>query len=241
MTIQLSMRTKLAAMLAEKHRFLPLAKGTKKPVFPNWPNSKPDQGTLFAWLDQEFEIGWIQDLTTSLDFDSDETMTGKQRARIFWNTHGPFRCAIQETPRQGIHLSFKSTSSARNAVKVNNLYDIRGGGAGYLKLYGFVDGYSTTDPAKLDEFRDEWLPSAVHKTTPIINHVREYVMTIESFEGNAGNKGLIRAIIKCRDNGLSIAETTLLLSEWNQGPTVNPPWAEKELARAITNMYESQI
>ena len=107
-----------------------------------------------------------------------------------------------------------------------------------MKYYGFVEGYDTTAPEKLDNFRDEWLPVATPVVSNEITNVRNYLMKIESFQGNAGNKGLIRAIAKCRDNGLSIAETTMLILEWNQGVTVDPSWSEKELARAITTMYE---
>lgn len=229
---------KLLEMQKEGHRFHPLI--GKKPMHPNWPESNPDEATLLKWInDPKTGIGWIQELTAALDFDTDNEMTGIEKARIFWKEKGPFRCAIQISARHGIHLIFKTCPGARSGVNVNNQYDIRAGGNAYLKYYGFVDGYDTTDPEKLDVFRDEWLPVANRAVSKEITNVRNYLMKIESFQGNAGNKGLIRAIARCRDNGLSIVETTMLILEWNQDSSiVNPPWKNSELSRAIKTMYE---
>ncbi|MEL7499783.1 MAG: bifunctional DNA primase/polymerase [Planctomycetota bacterium] len=219
---------KLLEMQKEGHRFHPLQ--GKKPMFPNWPESNPDQQTLQAWINQDLSIGWIQELTAALDFDNYEL------AREFWNQQGPFNCAIQKT-RRGVHLVFRNPGHIGNAVGVNQLYDIRGN-RGYLKYYGFIDGYDTTDPEKLDVFRDEWLP----KTNPVVSdrirNVRAYIAKIESIEGNNGSAGLMRAAAKCRDSGLSQAEALLELLQWNEGPTVEPSWSNKELARAITRAYE---
>jgi hypothetical protein len=221
---------KLLEMQKEGHRFHPL-KG-KKPMHPNWPDSDPDEATLLKWInDPKTNIGWIQGpMVATLDFDD------LKIAQVFWKENGPFNCTLQKT-RRGIHMTFRQSGNIGNAVNVNGMYDVRGN-RGYLKIWKFIDGYDTTDPEKLDVFREDWLPIANPVVSNEITNVRNYLMKIESFQGKAGNKGLIRAIARCRDNGLSIAETTMLILEWNRGPTVEPEWKDSELSRAITSMYE---
>lgn len=224
------MRDKLLSMREEGHRFLTLS--GKKPMTPSWQNNPvPDKQTLEAWLDQGYGIGWIQDRTAALDFDD---LTD---ARRFWQKEGPFRCAIQRSPR-GVHLIFKTVEGVRNAVNVRGLYDIRAGGNGYLKYYGFVEGYDTTDPEKLDTFRREWLPNKkVITLTNEINNVRAYINKIQSVQGQNGSASLIRAISKCREAGLTQSEATVEILDWNKTSAL-PPWSLPELTRAITRVYE---
>ena len=157
----------------------------------------------------------VCDKLCALDFDD------LQYGREWWRKHGPLRCAIQTTPRPGVHIILRSIQGVRNAVKVNGLpYDIRGGGKGFIKLYGFLENYADTNPENLDPVRRGWLPVQSPVVSKEIRNVRSYVMAIESKQGESGNSGLVRAIARCRDNGLSIAETTLLIAEWNRSDKV---------------------
>lgn len=196
----------------------------------NWPESNPDEATLLKWInDPKTSIGWIQELTAALDFDCYE------RARAFWREAGPFRCAIQKT-RRGVHLIFKNPGHIGNAVNVNGLYDIRGN-RGYLKYYGFVEGFETTDPEKLDTFRDEWLPVKHQVVSNVITDVSAYISKIMSVEGEDGSKDLVRAVAKCRDGGLTQTEAMVTILAWNK-TNAKPEWSSSELCRCVTRIYE---
>lgn len=43
--------------------------------------------------------------------------------------------------------------------------------------------------------------------------------------------------VRLRCAGMSEAEATVKLIEWNNGPTVQPPWSMRELARAVTRVF----
>ncbi|MFN0018073.1 MAG: bifunctional DNA primase/polymerase [Pirellulaceae bacterium] len=104
--------------------------------------------------------------------------------------------------------------------------------------YRFVPGHELVTVDKLGPFPIEYAPKPKETITKEIDDVERYVMTIESRQGKAGSKGLVRAAARCRDAGYSESQTLLLLLRWNQGPTVDPPWTDKELARAITNVFK---
>jgi hypothetical protein len=70
-----------------------------------------------------------------------------------------------------------------------------------------------------------------------VRNVDAYLSRIESIQGQAGSRGLIRACAVCRDAGLTETEAMGKLMLWNSGPTVNPSWSTEELARAVTRTY----
>ena len=223
-------KMKILQMREEGHKFHLLATGTKKPMYPNWQNSDPDEQTLRTWINQDSDIGWIQTLTAALDFDD------IVKARAWYRKIGyQLTFALARTPR-GIHAVFNNPGHIGNAVNVNGLYDIRGNG-GYLKYYGFVEGFETTDPEKLDTFRDEWLPVKQPVVSKVITDVSAYISKIMSIQGENGSKDLMRAVAKCKDGGLTQSQAMVTILEWNKS-NARPIWSTVELCRAVTRIYE---
>ncbi|MCH9789181.1 MAG: hypothetical protein K0U82_00070 [Planctomycetes bacterium] len=106
-------------------------------------------------------------------------------------------------------------------------------------LYSFVEGHGLCPPDELPPFRSEYVKQ-IQKPQQIKNtiaNIRAYIAKIESIEGKNGSAGLVRAAAKCRDAGLNESETTIELLHWNRGSTVNPPWSEPEIARAVTRVF----
>lgn len=185
-------------------------------------------------------LGWIQDSVATLDFDDIRI------AREFWKTHGPFRCALSRT-RRGIHMVFRNPGVG-NAVNVNGLYDVRGK-KGYIlcpgsrvkkHLYHFIDGYNETDPTKLDEFREEWMP----KKTPVREFEKEFDMVIrargylKTVEGaisgsNGHSKTLYAACCLIHKFGLSVDQAWPLMLEYNESKCC-PPWSAIDLKRKLS-------
>ncbi len=198
--------------------------------------------------------GWNRGLVTGAkngivvrDYDKEE---GMALARMEYQQRREFFKCLVRTPSGGLHVYLKAPSfPVPNAVKVNGeSVDLRSDG-GYVvdvgskiagNEYAFIPGFELHDLNDLPEFPELWLPpekTIVGITRGDIRNVLAYVMTVESFQGKGGSKGLVRAAAICRDEGYSESETLLILQEWNKGPNVNPPWPDRELARAATNVF----
>lgn len=129
-----------------------------------WQRIEATVKDIESWFRKKYSFGLVCDSICALDFDD------IQEGRKFFASHPRLKCAIQETPRPGVHFILRTIKGVRNAVKVNGCpYDIRGNGNGYIKLYGFLDGYDCLDPMKLDPVRPEWLP----KEKPVNNEPLE--------------------------------------------------------------------
>lgn len=181
----------------------------------------------------------------AVDFDT------KEAAAKFWKEVAQ-TTAINVT-RKGLHFLFRHPGEpVRNGVRVREGTDIRGDG-GYIVAppsvvdghqYHWLSGFELGEVKDLPVFNPEWIPKK-QAAGPIVsqcNHaaIRAYVLKIESVQGKNGSSGLVRAAAKCRDAGLTEAEATVLLLEWNQGNTVSPPWPVPELTRAISRVYAKE-
>jgi hypothetical protein len=212
-------------------------------------------GLLIAYLLPGFAALWgiltgERNGIVVIDFDD-----GVESARRFYRElckkfTGTPKVAIARTPRPGIHMVMGHPGEpVKNAVKamiMDVVADVRADG-GYIVAdpsvtcgrYEWVKGFELSTK-KLDVFDPAWL--AVEREQPItrgkIRSLDSYLAKIESYEGQGGSKGLVRAAAVCRDCGLSEAETTIKLVAWNRGPTVSPPWSDEELARAIHRVYQ---
>ena len=200
---------KLIEIREQNHKLIPL--NGKRPVYKEWQNIEATVKDLRDWIRQKFSFGLVCDKLCALDFDD------LQYGREWWRKHGPLRCAIQTTPRPGVHIILRSIDGVRNAVKVNGLpYDIRGGGNGYIKLYNFLENYSDTNPDNLDVVQRNWLPTRKPVVSKTITDVSAYISTITSVETQGGSKNLIRAIAKCKSGGLSQTQAMVTILEWNK-------------------------
>lgn len=138
----------------------------------------------------------------------------------------------------------------RNRVRVKGrLIDVRGEG-GYCLADPSVhpetrlryQRFGDWDLAKLPEFPIDWIEDESSQSRPVtrkkIDHIDAYLRRIESHMGRNGSAGLVRFCAICRDSGvISEAECMAKLVEWNNGPTVLPPWSLAELARACSRTY----
>lgn len=211
----------------------------KIPAF-NWKlyqTRKATEGILAGYQSYGLVMGEISGGVLALDFDV------KPAAEEFFRKHKEVIKTINVT-RRGVHFLFRS--KIRSAGKFEH-GDIRGGGSYIVGPGSVVDGHTYWCPEgyelkpaeELCEFDPEWIASEVQNTLTrdSVSKVDAYLSKVESIEGQYGSKGLVRASAICRDAGLSESETLLRLIEWNNGPTVNPPWTHEELARAITRTF----
>ncbi len=146
------------------------------------------------------------------------------------------------TPRGGVHAYF----AGRSCNQQNDGWDIRGSG-GYVVGPGSIVGRPYTlltewvPKSQLSYVPEELLTKPAEGKIAItrreIRNVVRYVMTIESIQGKAGNKGLVRACSVLRDAGLSEAEAMVVMIDWNNSGKAVPPWSLNEIARALKNLY----
>lgn len=203
--------------------YLKLAPNSKVPVAGEWQLSET------PW--RGFNNGRILPDRTVVDFDDIDL------ARDFYRTH-PELCTNLVRTRRAIHAHFSGTTRARKLDRI----DIKSGEHAYVVVPdSTVDGhtYEWIRQGDLLPFPESLFPDARKEViSKQIRDVRAYVAKIESIQGQNGSAGLVRAAARCRDAGVPASEATLILLEWNSGPTVSPPWPAEELARAITRVYE---
>ena len=224
----------------ESYRFIPLLKGGKNPAAKAWQHSNYQADDIRDWLKQNLNIGRIDDRTATLDFES------YSEARLWFKTWNPRKVLLVLT-RRGVHMTFNAMNKEiRNAVNVNGKYDIRAGGNGYCVFppsmvkgftYKLVDGWDTTDPEKLDTFRDDWLPKHGKVDRSVVFDASKYIAKIVSEQGANGSGQLLRACCKLRDANLTQAEAMLEIIRWNETNAI-PSWSDAELLRCIRRAYE---
>lgn len=158
---------------------------------------------------------------------------------VNWYREKPKTPWMVKTPRGGVHFYYNGHSGNRQC----DGFDVRGAG-GYVvgvgsRVRGKVYNLIGEITRELPEWQDEWLPSAarIAAVQRECHDVYKWVMEIESIQGEKGNAGLVRFVSACRDHGVSQAQCMLWLLEWNGSGKVIPPWSEKELERAVTNLY----
>lgn len=160
----------------------------------------------------------------------------------------------QTTPTGGRHLVYASPIAVRNGVNtLGDGIDIRSAG-GYLVGAGSVvagKGYTGNDapvgpaPAWLIERLRDTAP-AIPKTSPpsfvdraqAIARGTAYLRTVApAVQGEGGDHHTFGVAARCKDFGLSEADTFDLMMElWN--PRCEPPWSPAQLSIKILNAYK---
>lgn len=214
--------------------FLRLRSNDKRPDVPQGgsidTSSTEEVEVVEGWIKEGFNVGLRLHGRTVIDFDD-----GKESARAFYQ---PELCTVIVETRRGIHFHFSGETVPRKFQHG----DIKSGGNAYVvyppsSVDGFLYTFRRNDA--LQPFPSHLFPErVVSNSRKEIHDVTAYVMSIESIQGRNGSGGLVRAIARCRDAGLSESEATILLMEWNQSPVVVPPWSHKELSRAITRVFK---
>lgn len=204
--------------------YLKLVPNSKGPVAGPWQFSEA------PW--KGFNNGLTLKDRTVVDFDVIE------QAREFWKRYRDLCTCIVRTPgRPGIHFHFRGETRARKFEHG----DLKSGPNSYVVVPPSrtdAGTYLWISQGELLPFPEELFPAKQKEVvSKVIHDVRAYVMTIESHQGSHGSAGLVRAIARCRDAGLSESEATVLLQEWNLSPVVSPPWPIPDLTRAITRIY----
>lgn len=227
------------------YRIIPLHERSKKPIHREWPQMEVTERNISAlWGNTRRNVGLICDGITVVDFD-----TGMDKARSWYREHRDILKTVTLT-RRGIHAWFRSSGEERHGRHADG--ELRCEGKGYVVVpdsivetedgewqYRFVDGHGLLPPGELPLFRREFVewPQTCPNVKKGISDIRAYLSKIESVQENYGSKGLVRAAARCRDAGLSEADTMAELVIWNSGPTVSPPWSPEELARAVNNVF----
>jgi hypothetical protein len=219
---------------------IPLAKGSKKPLAgPDWHERVTDDPRVHEeWRRSCLNFGFVleENKVVCADFDD------KAAARQFWKDHFRelvFNCVV-ETLR-GAHFYWAGKTQTRKFPSG----DLKGNGfmtyppsrvQGHT--YRFVLGGPETE---LLPFPDHLFPKQKKEVvSKIVHDVRAYVARIESYQGRNGSAGLVRAIARARDAGLTEAQATILILEWNQGSTVDPKWSDEEIARAVSRVFKQK-
>jgi hypothetical protein len=207
----------------------------------------PTMGELVHWFQHgtRLNIGIVTGSVSNLVVVDADT---RDAANRFWKIAPT--TAISRT-RKGFHFLYQHPGdTVKSGVRVCEGTDLRADG-GYIVAppstvdghqYGWVEGFELEETKDLPVFNPAWIAKKNGMTTTTsspIKSVQAYVMKIESIQGQNGSAGLVRAVAKCRDSGLSESECTVLLLEWNQTSVVNPPWSIPELTRAISRLYNS--
>jgi|GEM_PF-4987777 len=234
---------------------IPLATNDKTPAIRgvSWYSlMTDDEAEHERWRSRGWNRGMVTGARNRIVVRDYDKEAGMALARMEYQQRREFFKCLVRTPSGGLHVYLKAPSfPVPNAQKVNGeSVDLRGDG-GYVvdvgsringNEYQFVPGFELRDVDDLPEFPELWLPpvkTISGITRGDIHNVLAYVMRVESFQGQAGSKGLVRAAAICRDEGYSESETLLILQEWNKDASkVNPPWSDKELARAATNVFK---
>ncbi len=232
--------------MAPTAQYVRLAANSKAPL-PGRPRQiTTDLAEVRRWIAAGENVG--VDLQKSgrivADFDGIRHCGGVPPARHFFET---FRRLRGEPPRNvvrtpsGVHFHFAGETNTRAIL------DEHGQKIGDLKASGHV----VIPPSVVNDQTYLWLAHGTLQRFPVelfpatrptfarkvISDIRSYLARVESIQGEHGSSGLVRAAACCRDAGLSEAEAMAELIVWNSGPTVEPSWSLKELARAVTNVY----
>jgi hypothetical protein len=228
-------------------KLMPLRPGLKTPFRDSYQRITDDPAEHLRWIKKGFNIAFMlaENGCSAGDFDK------KDAARKFYADHYRnriFNC-LSETKR-GAHFIWQGTTRTRKMYDAqgNEIGDIKGNG--YIVFpnsivdgwqYRFVKGLELKFVEELLPFPEDLFPEVKKTMTLTREKVRSidgYLAKIPSIQGKHGFGGLLTAAVVCKNAGLSESETTIKILKWNQGPTVCPPWSEKEIVRAITRVFQ---
>ncbi len=222
----------------------------KKPAVPwkEYQERQPTLGEIAHWFgavtETRYNIGVVTGSVsgvTVVDCDS--------RDDAVWWWQNRVRTGLISVTGRGVHFWYKY-APMRNAVHVDGRgIDVRGDG-GYVvappSIHPTGKPYEWALEGEMAQFDPEWFSTlrsecsdrpADRTATRDVRDVDAYLACIESLQGEAGSRGLIRACSVLRDAGLSEAEAMRKLMVWNVSPTVRPPWTLEELGRAVTRTF----
>lgn len=214
-------------------KLIPLARGSKQPLAgKDWHDRiSNDPAEIDRWRARGLNLGFplFENQRSVIDFDD------KEAGREFFKKHKELCTQIVET-RRGIHVHFAGETKTRKF----EAGDIKGNGyVVYPESVVSDFRYRLIELGELQPFPEHLFPFEQKQaaTRKEIRNAAAYIEKIHSIQGENGSASLIRAIARCRDAGLSEAEATILLLEWNETNSV-PSWSHQELARAITGTYK---
>jgi hypothetical protein len=166
----------------------------------------------------------------------------REDAEWFWKFRGKSPVVVQS--RRGFHFYFSHPGEpVRNAVQIDNRYDVRGDG-GYVVAppsshsegkYKWVKKMIAT--SDLPRFNPEWRPKAVYESSD--NKIKDavsYISRITAVSGEAGHDSTFRAVKTLQESGLSEGEALLAIQDWNR-TNASPPWSDKDLLHKIRSVY----
>jgi hypothetical protein len=203
-----------------------------------------------AWY-ADANIGLVTGKLIVVDIDA-----GKEKARDFYKKWKHLLKTINET-RRGIHAWFKASSPNFPSGQFED-GDLKASRGFVLAppstvvdyktqawwRYRFVDGHDLAPYDELPTYEPGMVTLRVSGRVAIRRgEVRDaigYVMKVESVEGTnstSRDNGLIRAVSILRDAGMTEAEATVVMLNWNNSGKAVPPWSLKELTRAISRTF----
>ena len=215
----------------------------------------PTDKELHTWFAKtRFNIAVLTEGLAVIDFDV------KEKGREFYKKHGrqAFKTIVET--RKGVHLAFRALDAGIPTQTLEN-GDLKANG-GYVIWpfshivdqktkqpwdYRFVEGHGLVPKAELPVIDLNWLddlkPVALQRTQVqrgVIRDAIAYVMKVESAEGQTSmtrDNGLVRAISILRDSGMTEAEATVVMIDWNHSGKAIPPWPLNQLTRAISRTF----
>jgi hypothetical protein len=222
---------------------LPLKPGSKFPLRDSYQRITDDPMVQASWIQEELNVGFLLQENGCAVLDYDE----KEEARKFYAEHRELFNCISVT-RRGAHFLFRGETRTRKMyADGKEIGDIKGNG--YIVYppsivkgwqYHFVPGMELKEVSELKPF-PEHLFTEVEKTRTLtrekVRKLDVYLSKIQSIAGKHGFGSATRAAAVCRDAGLSEAETTIKMLEWNRTPNVQPPWKPQEIARIVERVY----
>ena len=221
-------------------KLVPLARGSKAPDCKkgqDWHDLITDDPVeIDRWKERGLNLGLplFENQRSVIDFDGTDTIDGREAARDFYRRHKPL-CTVITESRRGIHFHFSGETKTRKF----ELGDIKGNGyVVYPESVVSDFRYRLIELGELQPFPEHLFPIEQKQTATRkeIRNVAAYIKKIHSIQGENGSAALIRTIARCRDNGLTEAEATILILEWNETNAV-PPWPHDQLARAISRTF----
>jgi hypothetical protein len=231
----------------------PLAPLSKVPSY-GYPLVEHHQRRVFVverskWFRKDSNVAFITGHLVVVDIDR------KEVAREIYRTLRMILKTCVET-RRGLHMFFQSRSPDFPSGKLAE-GDVKAMG-GYVVApesvvfdskdktrwtYRCLNGHPLVPVNELPLIDEDWLntlrPEVPQRTALKRGEIRDaiaYVMKIESEQGKHGSHGLVRAISILRDAGMTEAEATVVMLDWNQKVPV-PSWPVFEVTRAISRNY----
>lgn len=226
---------------------IPLASGSKSPLagFPlaeHFQRNVPI-AEISEWFYRAGNLGLVTGDLVVVDYDRNV-----EDARKFYRRLKGVLRTISLTKR-GVHFLFKapcpqfpSGNFEHGDLKASRGYVVEPRSVIDGWKYEFADGHGLVPFDELPVLQPDMVKVEPKQdsrtiTRDTVRNAVAYVMTIESVQGRHGSKGLVRAAAVCREAGLTEAEATVVLIDWNNSGKAVPPWSLTELTRAISRTY----